>query len=71
MRTTLIWLLLATSALAAQPTDPSLEKLAEQRQALQLQLQNAQLLYENAQLKLQQLAAEEKRLKETAATKKK
>lgn len=56
-------LLLASATLAAEPPDPRLQKIAEQRQVLLLQQQNAQLLFENAAMKLKALENEEARIK--------
>lgn len=55
--------MLSSVALAAEPTDPRLQKIAEQRAMLQLQQQNAQLLFENAAMKLKALDNEEARIK--------
>jgi hypothetical protein len=58
----IFFLLLVSSALAAEP-DPRLINIATMRQALNLQKQNGQLLYENAELRLKDLDQQEAAIK--------
>lgn len=56
------WLAVDTFG-AEAPPDPRLVKINEARQVLVLQAQNAQLSFENAQLKLRELEREEEKIK--------
>jgi hypothetical protein len=61
MKTLILLMLLSGAAFAAEP-NPRLAEIAKERVELQKQVQTAQLLFENAQLKLEKLAQEEKEL---------
>jgi regulator of replication initiation timing len=54
--------LFAVSAYAAEP-DPRLVQIQQLRQMLMLQQENAQLSFENAQLRLKELDAMEEKMK--------
>lgn len=56
--------LISSTAFGADAPDLRAAELAHQRQLLEMQLLNARLSFENAQLKLEKVEAQEKALKE-------
>lgn len=66
MKTFLFVLLLTGAAFAAEPPDPRLQKIAEQREVLLLQKQNAQMALRLIAIDLKTLEAAEAKIKAEA-----